>query len=73
MLNEFVSTLPQSGSNSMFDQILEIDYPDYVVDVDNLRLRTNLAITLMKLNEQKPYARSFVQCHWNIKLVENEI
>lgn len=31
-INEFVSTLPYSGSNSMFDQILEIEYPDYVVD-----------------------------------------
>jgi hypothetical protein len=48
-------TLPQSGSNSMFDQILEIGYPDYVVDVDNLHLRTNSAITLMKLDGQKPY------------------
>lgn len=54
-INEFVSTLPQSGSNSMLDQILEIDYPDYVVDVDNLHLRMNSAITLMKLDGQKPY------------------
>jgi hypothetical protein len=54
-INEFVSTLPQSGSNSVCDQILEIDYPDYVVDVDNLHLRTNSAITLMKLDGQNPY------------------
>ncbi|XP_048730406.2 uncharacterized protein LOC125647675 [Ostrea edulis] len=53
--NEFIATLPNSGSYCMFDQILEIEYSDYVVDIKNLNERTNYSLNLIKQDASEPY------------------
>ncbi|XP_056023104.1 uncharacterized protein LOC130046326 isoform X2 [Ostrea edulis] len=53
--NEFIATLPNSGSFCMFDQILEIEYSDYVVDIKNLNERTNYSLNLIKQDASEPY------------------
>lgn len=39
-INDFICTLPHAAPNSMMEQILEIQYDDYDVDMDYLKLIT---------------------------------
>ncbi|XP_055956192.1 uncharacterized protein LOC130012386 [Patella vulgata] len=47
-VNNFVATIPNAGSNTMFAQIMEIKYNDYVVDTDHLRKLSQLTINSLK-------------------------
>ena len=51
-INDFISSLPNAGQNSMMEQILEIEYSDYEVDFEDLRQRTKTAIETIRLEEK---------------------
>ena len=54
-INDFISSLPNAGQNSMMEQILEIEYSDYEVDFEDLRQRTKTAIETIRLEEKDPF------------------
>ncbi|KAL3891606.1 hypothetical protein ACJMK2_003861 [Sinanodonta woodiana] len=51
-VNNFIATLPNSGSDSMFSQILEREYPDYEVEMEVLKDRTKSALQLIQFEKK---------------------
>lgn len=47
-INNFIATLPAIQTKSMLEQVLEIKYDDYTVDIENLRKITKMAVENFK-------------------------